>query len=127
MYTEQRLKALKIQCRLLPLILFLKKIAFKYFKNNYYYHKEGHVWTSADYTEENWPLCYALFFSASSRSAEYAESMTILTYMRYDEVKQWENTFNTVSAEKTGAKHMRHLKNKKQKYYWMMWKKNFRA
>ncbi len=76
-----------------------KKDSFKYLKHNYYYHKEGHVWNLVDHTEENWPLCYAIFCSASSRSDEYAESMTILTYMKYDEVKQWENTFNTVSTE----------------------------
>ena len=52
----------------------------------------------AEHNEANWPLCYAVFFSASSRSAEYAESMTLLAYMRYDEVAQWEKTFNTVSA-----------------------------
>jgi len=74
-----------------------KKDSYKYIKNNYYYHKDGHVWNLAEHTEENWPLCYCVFFSASSRSPEYAESMTLLTYMRYDEVKQWEKTFNTVS------------------------------
>ena len=72
---------------------------YKYLKHNFYYHKEGHIWNMTDHTEENWPLCYAVFFSASSRSPEYAESMTILTYMRYDEVKQWDKTFNTVSKE----------------------------
>ena len=51
-----------------------------------------------DYTEENWPLGYALFLSATSKTTEYAEAMTVLTYMKFDEVKQWENTFNTVSA-----------------------------
>lgn len=76
-----------------------KKDAYKYHTNNYYYHKEGHIWNMTAHTEANWPLCYAVFFSASSRSVEYAESMTILAYMRYDEVKQWEHTFNTVSAE----------------------------
>ncbi|MBK7121855.1 MAG: NAD(P)/FAD-dependent oxidoreductase [Chitinophagaceae bacterium] len=75
-----------------------KKDSFKYVKNNYYYHREGHVWNMADHTEENWPLCYCVFFSASSKSPEYADSMTLLAYMRYDEVKQWEQTFNTVSA-----------------------------
>jgi all-trans-retinol 13,14-reductase len=76
-----------------------KKDAYKYHRNNYYYHKDGHIWNMTGHTEYNWPLCYAVFFSASSKSVEYAESMTILAYMRYDEVKQWENTFNTVSAE----------------------------
>ena len=76
-----------------------KKESFKYIKHNYYYQKEGQVWNLADHTEASWPLSYVVFFSASSRSAEYAESMTILAYMKFDEVKQWENTFNTVSEE----------------------------
>ena len=77
----------------------LKKNSVKYLKHNYYYHQNGHTWDLIDHTEQNWPLCYAIFFSASSKSEEYAESMTILSYMRYGEVKQWESTFNTVSSE----------------------------
>lgn len=75
------------------------KDAFPYLKHNYYYHKEGQVWNMTEYTEANWPLGYALFFSASSKSDVYAESMTILAYMKFDEVKQWAGTFNTVSNE----------------------------
>ncbi len=75
-----------------------KKDSFKYVKNNYYYHKDGHVWHLDGHTEENWPLSYCVFFAASSKSPDYADAMTILAYMRYDEVKQWEQTFNTVSA-----------------------------
>jgi len=77
-----------------------KKDCFKYFKHNYYYHKDGHVWNMTDYREENWPLGYAIFCSASSKTEEYAESLTLLAYMKFDEVKQWEKTFNTVSDEK---------------------------
>ena len=76
-----------------------KKDSFKYHSNNFYYHKEGRVWDSTQHTETDWPLTYSLFFSESSKSNEFAESMTILAYMRYDEVKQWENTFNIISAE----------------------------
>ena len=75
-----------------------RKDSYPYIKNNYYYHKDGHIWNMTDHTEENWPLCYCMFFSASSKSPDHAESLTILAYMHYDEVKQWEKTFNTVSA-----------------------------
>jgi len=75
-----------------------KKDSYRYEKHNYYYHKDGHIWNMTDHTEETWPLCYCMFFSASSKSPDYAESLTILAYMHYDEVKQWENTFNTVAA-----------------------------
>lgn len=96
---RKRLSSLENSISSFTLNIVLKQNSFKYFKYNYYAHNEGCVWTIGDYTEDNWPLGYALFLSASSRTTEYAEGMTILTYMRYDEVKQWENTFNTVSDE----------------------------
>ena len=57
------------------------------------------MWYGWNYNEDNWPMGYALFFSASSKSEEYAESATIITYMRYDDVKLWEHTFNTVALK----------------------------
>lgn len=81
-----------------------KKDTVKYVKHNFYYHKDGQIWDLPYHTEENWPLGYAVFFSASSRSPEYAESMSIICYMRYDEVKQWDNTFNTVSVSNERGK-----------------------
>jgi len=89
------------------------KEAFPYLKHNYYYHKEGQVWNMTEYTEENWPLGYALFFSASSRSDVFAESMTILAYMKFDEVKQWTDTFNTVSDEVDRGKDYEAFKKRK--------------
>ena len=77
----------------------LKKNCFRYVRHNYYYHKEGEIWNLADYTEDNWPLGYALFLPPSSKTGEYADAMTIFTYMRYEEVAPWQDTFNTVSAE----------------------------
>ncbi|MBC8033800.1 MAG: NAD(P)/FAD-dependent oxidoreductase [Chitinophagaceae bacterium] len=96
---RKRLKSLENSISSFTLNIVFKKDSFKYFKYNYYCHNEGTVWTVADYTEENWPLGYAMFLSASSKGNVYAESMTVLTYMRYDEVKQWEATFNTASDQ----------------------------
>ena len=90
-----------------------KKDSFKYQKHNYYYHKDGHIWNMIDHNEDNWPLCYALFFSASSKSVEFAESMTILAYMRYDEVAKWEKTFNTVSHEMERGEGYKEFKTRK--------------
>jgi all-trans-retinol 13,14-reductase len=96
---RNRIKSLENSVGGFVINIVFKKESFKYVKHNYYYHKEGHVWDIADHTDENWPLSYVLFFSASPRSGEYAESMTILACMRYDEVKKWDKSFNTVSAE----------------------------
>ncbi|MEP6747828.1 MAG: NAD(P)/FAD-dependent oxidoreductase [Bacteroidota bacterium] len=95
---RKRLKSLENSISSFTLNIVLKKNCFTYFKHNYYWHREGTVWTGANYTEENWPLGYAVFLSATSKTTEYAEAMSVLTYMRYDEVKEWEHTFNTASA-----------------------------
>lgn len=75
----------------------LKPKTFKHFNFNYYHYKNGeNIWNQSDYSEENWPESYMLSSTASKQNPEFAESLTVLTYMNYDEVKQWENTFNTV-------------------------------
>ena len=68
---------------------------FKYFNNNYYYHKEGHLWNMQDYTEENWPLGYGLFLSLGRDNQEFAEAASIITYMHFNEMMPWVETFNT--------------------------------
>src|SRR4029078_13580226 len=90
-----------------------KKGAQKHFSYNYYVCNEGDVWSSGDYTEENWPKSYALFIAISSRSAEYADGMTILAYMKYDEVKKWENTYNIVGKEEDRGESYEEFKRRK--------------
>ncbi|MEO5892550.1 MAG: NAD(P)/FAD-dependent oxidoreductase [Ferruginibacter sp.] len=93
---RNRLKSLENSISNFTVNIIFKEDTIKYHQHNYYYFKEGHVWSMPDYTLENWPLGYVVFFGEGKNEA-YAGSMTILAYMRYDEVKQWENTFNTVS------------------------------
>lgn len=94
---RKRLNALANSVSSFTLNIIFKKDSYRYHKHNVYWHKEGRVWDATDYTEANWPLSYAVFMSAHSKSESYAESMTVLTYMRYEEVAQWQDTFNTVS------------------------------
>ena len=96
---RKRIKSLENSISVFIINIIFKKDSFKYFRNNYYYFDEGQVWNMTNYTAENWPLGYGIFLSDSSKMVDYAESMTILAYMRYDEVKQWENSFNTVANE----------------------------
>jgi all-trans-retinol 13,14-reductase len=75
-----------------------KKNSFKYFDSNYYYHNEGQLWNLAEHTEENWPLGFCIFVPVSREENGYAESMTLLAYMRFDEVEEWKDSFNTTSS-----------------------------
>ena len=96
---KHRIKSLENSIGGFVLNIVFEKKAYPYIKNNFYYHKDGQEWNLTEYREENWPTCYAVFFSASSKSSVHAESMTLLTYMKYDDVKQWADTFNTVSKQ----------------------------
>jgi all-trans-retinol 13,14-reductase len=110
---RNRLKKLENSISCFSINVVLKKNSFKYFKHNYYWHKEGTIWNLQNYTQENWPLGYALFLSPSSKLKEYADALTIMTYMKYDEVKKWEETFNTVSSENERGKDYEDFKNQK--------------
>ena len=100
-----------IGCFLINIVL--KKNSYKYPKNNFYYNNEYDIWDLENYTDQSWPLSYAIFFGASSKTNEYAESMTILAYMKYDEVKSWANTFNTVSMEESRGEEYEEFKKSK--------------
>jgi all-trans-retinol 13,14-reductase len=77
----------------------LKKNAWPYLNHNYYYFDEADAWSVLKYTEETWPRGYAFFYSASSKAVKFADGVTVMTYMKFDDVKQWAHTFNTVSDE----------------------------
>jgi len=81
-----------------------KPQTFKYINYNYYHFKDHNkIWTAAEYDQKSWPEGYMVSMSVkyteASEASEWAENMTAITYMNYDEVKQWEDSFNTV-AEK---------------------------
>lgn len=66
-----------------------------YQKTNYYYFDNENVWDKTEYTQNNWPNTYAMYFSRENDTAKYADALTIIAYMKYEEVAAWENTFST--------------------------------
>lgn len=79
------------------LYLVFKPGSFKYQNRNFYHseNEEG-VWSAQFYSDESWPQSYMGSMGLKDSEDEFAESMTFMTYMRYEDVKQWENTVNTV-------------------------------
>lgn len=96
---RNRIKSLENSISIFSVNIVIKKNTLPYLNHNYYYFDQEDAWCVADYNEENWPRGYALYFSASSKSATYADGVTVMTYMRFDEMKKWEHTFNTASKE----------------------------
>lgn len=72
--------------------LVLKKNQIQNQNKNFYYYKTNKVWGVDNYGAGNWPQGLMVYFTADKTNPEFAESATIITYMKYDEVKQWENT-----------------------------------
>ena len=93
---RHRINNLKNSISSFILNITLKPGTFKYEKSNYYCYLEDDVWTSMEYTDASWPLFYALFYSGTSKGTEFAEGITIMAYMKYEEVEKWKDTFNTV-------------------------------
>ncbi len=110
---KNRLKSLENSISCFSINAVLKKNSFKYFNHNYYWQKEGAIWDMQNYDEQNWPLGYALFLSPSTKTNEYADVLSILTYMHFDEVKKWEDTINTTLNEQPRGKDYDDFKIKK--------------
>lgn len=80
------------------LYIVFKPGTFPYKNYNYYHHKDAaQVWNASEKNEFSWPQFYMASMNVTANQDEWAESMTLITYMKFDEVKQWENTHNTTS------------------------------
>jgi all-trans-retinol 13,14-reductase len=79
----------------------LKPRSLKYRNCNIYHYKSPHVWDTLNYTDESWPRGYALFFPVSKEDEEYAESLTIMAYMKYEDVEAWKSTYHTIPNHRT--------------------------
>ncbi|ULQ51493.1 phytoene desaturase family protein [Flavihumibacter fluvii] len=75
--------------------LVMKKNSFPYYKHNYYIHAKDGVWGGIHCAEDQWPQTCCMFFSANTRSSEYAEGICVLTYMPLSEFDAWKDSFNT--------------------------------
>lgn len=91
----------------------MREQALPYMNTNLYVLEQDDAWCGMNYTDENWPQSYAIFYSATSRQAEYAEGITVMAYMRFDEVKDWAATFNTVDFEATRGESYKAFKERK--------------
>ncbi|NVO01703.1 MAG: NAD(P)/FAD-dependent oxidoreductase [Bacteroidetes bacterium] len=89
---RSRLLAIENTISTFNLYIVLKKESFGYLNYNYYYYDTNEVWATGNYSKENWPKSYMMITSADPKNNEFAESITVLAYMTYEEVKKWENT-----------------------------------
>ena len=80
----------------------LKPESFKYKNYNHYHYRKNEVWNGVYKYGEEWPAGYCMFVPKSSRSGEYAESLSVLCYMQIDELEKWSDTFATIPKFREG-------------------------
>jgi len=96
---ENRMNDLENTTSVFSIHIVLKPESFKYLNKNYYWHSTNDSWQSINYKPDTWPESYMLLTPAHTKSDEYADSITVMAYMHFDEVAQWQHTFNTVTHE----------------------------
>ncbi|MBT3209299.1 MAG: all-trans-retinol 13,14-reductase [Bacteroidetes bacterium] len=89
---KRRITSLENTIGMFTLYVVLKKNSFSYLNFNHHYFSTVNAWTS-NYSEKSWPEHYFLYTPAISKSDQYADGLIAMTYMNFEEVKKWGNTF----------------------------------
>ncbi len=89
---QKRIVSLKNTTSSFIVYLTIKPGTFPYLNFNYYYHVTANPWDESESSDALWPKMYLISTGCHMQNQKFAETVTILTYMRYDEVAAWENT-----------------------------------
>lgn len=93
-----RIDSLKVSPAAFSVYIVFKPESFPYLNHNYYHFDSPDlIWKGADYDKALWPQGYMISMGVFEKDQRWAESMTIMTYMHFDDMKEWENTKNTVA------------------------------
>lgn len=122
---RNRIKSLENSISTFYVNAVMKKDCFKHLNHNYYYFEQSDPWEVLNYTEENWPLGFALFFATAAEHEEYTEGVTIMAYMRFNDVQKWQHTFNTVSDESNRGEDYEEFKRQKAEVLMKMVERQF--
>jgi all-trans-retinol 13,14-reductase len=109
-----RIQSLEGVISAFSLYLVFKPKTFKYINHNYYHFKNSNeVWSAHDYDENTWPKAYMASMNASKKDEEWADGMTFITYMKYDDLLTWADTFNTTAQKNDRGESYEEFKSRK--------------
>jgi all-trans-retinol 13,14-reductase len=110
---KNRIKGLTNSISSFVLNIILKPGTYRYTNRNFYYFDDLNVWDTLNHSEENWPRTYGIFEAVPNGDSQYTESLSIMTYMRWEEIAQWEETHNTSIHETSRGASYEGFKNAK--------------
>ena len=77
----------------------LNKQMMPAFNHNLYYYKNKDILIRNGNYRNNWPGHYCIFPGAHGASGGYLENLSVMSYMEFDEVRSWEDTFRVIPSE----------------------------
>jgi all-trans-retinol 13,14-reductase len=89
---SERINKLEDTIGMFTLYIVFKKNSFPYLNYNLYHFNQENAWVVGNYDPSKWPQMFSFMPTATSRSDYYAESVSVITYMQYNELQKWENT-----------------------------------
>ena len=123
---NRRVQSIEGTISAFSLHIVLKPESFKYLNYNYYHFKDpSKVWTGPEYTQESWPDTYMVSMGVRKNQGEWADQLTAITYMRFDEVEPWAGTFNTVTNKNSRGQTYEEFKNDKAEIFLKELEKKF--
>lgn len=100
-----------ISCYMLNIVLRANTVPMAH--HNLYWNATDDVWGAATYNPASWPANYTLFYTQDKNNPDFAESISILTYMHYDEVSAWASTHNRAGHEQNRGDEYNSFKQRK--------------
>ena len=110
----KRLNKLENTVSSFMLYLSFHKESFPYLNYNMYSYTTKDVWNTVDYKKEDWPQSIFICTSAVKGQGVFSDSMSVMAYMNYDEVKKWNSSFNTVAEASDRGKEYSQFKREKE-------------
>ena len=88
---RKRMMALPNTTSGFAIYLHFKDQTVPYMNSNFYGYRDNGPWDSEIYNSNNWPKGYLYMHMCTQDKAKWAQCGVLLSYMNYDEVKQWEH------------------------------------
>ncbi len=89
---RKRINAIPQTVGCFSVYLQFKENEVPYLNYNYYGYQEGTPWDCEKYTEENWPKGFLYMHFCEKKTAKYASTGVILSYMKMEDVEKWKDT-----------------------------------
>ena len=113
---RRRIEKLKNTISSFSVYISLKENSFKYFNYNIYdyFVAIDKVWDVTNYDKNTWPQVMFTCTPIKKGQNEFADSLSVLAYMNFDEVSKWKETNNTVACVGDRGKEYEQFKKRKE-------------